>query len=125
MTIEEKIQELLSNEQAVEGLLNAKTPDELMKALADNNIVLEDVTKEEAFAAFQKANSDEISEDELEAVSGGVNPAVYNGIRVAATVGAVAGAALYIASTAAVAAVAHQVHKSHCHKPHHPHGPRR
>jgi len=125
MTIEEKIQELLNNTEAVESLMNAKTPDELMKALADNNIVLEGVTKEEAFVAFQNANTDELSEDDLEAVSGGAKYAPYKGIRVAAAVGAAAGVALYIASTAAVVAVASQVHKAHCRKPHGPRGPRR
>ena len=123
MTIEEKIQELLNNTEAVESLMNAKTPDELMKALADNNIVLEGVTKEEAFVAFQNANTDELSEDDLEAVSGGMNPFVRRNIRVAAAVGAAM--AMYVTGAVAVAALAHQVHKAHCHRPHHPHRPHR
>ena len=117
MTIEERIQELLNNEQAVEALKNAKTPDELMKAFADNNIVLEDVTKEEAFAAFQRSNSDEISEDDLEVVSGGVNPVVLRNMRIAAH--AAAHMALHVAGAVAVAALAHQIHHAHHHRPHH------
>ena len=117
MTIEERIQELLNNEQAVESLMNAKTPDELMKAFADNNIILEDVTKEEAFAAFQRAQSDEISEEDLEVVSGGMHPAVRRNIRVAAAVAA--NYALYVAGAVAVAALAHQIHHAHPHHHHH------
>ncbi len=67
------VQKLLENEQFLEGLVNAETPEELGVVFKENNIVLaEGETLEDAFAAAQAAKTDELNEDSLEEVSGGV-----------------------------------------------------
>ncbi len=71
MTAEEKIQELFDDEALLDRIFEAKDPDELMKIFAENNVTFEDVTKEEVFDAFQRAKTGELSEEELENVSGG------------------------------------------------------
>jgi len=92
MNVNERVQELLDNEQALEAMLNAESPDALMQVFADNNIILEDVTKEEAFAAFQNAKNGELTEEALDDVAGGVYLAVKAGAFYLAVSGSVAGA---------------------------------
>ena len=70
--VKERIEELFDNEELLEKVFTAKTPDELWELFKENGVIFEDVTKEEVFDAFQKAkNTDELSEEELEDVSGG------------------------------------------------------
>ena len=44
MTANERIEELFNNEEVLEKMLFAETPDALMEVFAENNIVLEDVS---------------------------------------------------------------------------------
>jgi len=72
MAIEEKIQELVTNEEFAEGMFGATTPDELMKVFAEHHVEISGVTKEEAFTKVQQIKSGELLEDDLENISGGV-----------------------------------------------------
>lgn len=93
---QDKMMMILENEELMEKLLTVKTPEELEKALDTLGYALDGITPKDAFDLIQekikKAENDELSEDELEAVSGGW----YN----------IAGIALQAALTAKWAAIA-------------------
>ncbi len=80
-------QELFQNEALMEDLEKVTNADELVETLDKHNIQLEEgLTKEEAFSRFEKGqtNDDEISEEDLENVSGG-----FGWVSVAVGIGAV------------------------------------
>ena len=105
MTVDERVQELLNNDEVLEKMLYAETPDALMQVFSDNNIVLVDVTKEEAFDAFQRARTGELNENDLDNVNGGVYLALKAGAFYFAVSGSV-GAALCVAGGVAVIGLA-------------------
>lgn len=107
MTANERIEELFNNEEVLEKMLFAETPDALMEVFAENNIVLEDVTKEEAFEAFQRAKNGELNEDDLEDVSGGVYFALKAGAIYLAVSGSVAGALCVVGGVAIIGLAAY------------------
>lgn len=72
LELEQRAKELLDNEEFLEKIWYAETADSLMQAFEEYNIVLEGVSKEEAFDAFQRVKSGELSEDDLSNVSGGL-----------------------------------------------------
>ena len=74
MSIEDRINELTSDEVFVSGMFEAKTPSELMTLFAEYKIELDNITPEEVFANIQKTKNGELQEDELENVSGGAIP---------------------------------------------------
>lgn len=102
MTVDERVQELLNNDEVLGKMLYAESPDELMQVFAENNIVLEQVTKEEAFDAFQRAKNGELSEEELDNVSGGVYFALKAGAFYLAVSGSVAGALCVVGGVAVI-----------------------
>lgn len=71
----EKMQLILENDELMMGLVSAKTPEELNAVLARQGFELEGISADEAFEMVQdkiaRAESGELSEEELEAVSGG------------------------------------------------------
>lgn len=70
---DESFKQFLENEEFLEGLLDAKNPEELAVVLKANNIELpEGETIEMAFDAVQAHKTDELTEDDLEEVAGGV-----------------------------------------------------
>ena len=105
MTVEERVQELFDNEELLDSVFKAETPEALIQLFAENGVVFEDVTKEEVFDAFQRARTDELSEDDLENVSGGVYLAIKAGAIYFAVSGSV-GAALCVAGGVAVIGLA-------------------
>lgn len=86
-TVEQKVLELMENEEFLKEMLEATSPEELVAVYTRNGIVLgDDITPEEAFAAVQaekaKAEeSDELTEEDLEAVAGGGK--VYLALKIA------------------------------------------
>lgn len=72
MTIEQRIQELVSNESFVEGIFTASTPDELLRIFDEFKIELDGISKEDAYESVQRIKNEELQADELEDVSGGV-----------------------------------------------------
>lgn len=86
--VEQRIAELMDNETFLKDMLDAKNPDELVEVYNRNGLVLgDDISAEEAFAAVQaekeKAiNGDELSEEDLDAVAGGVGK-VYFAFKIA------------------------------------------
>lgn len=107
MTVNERLEELLNNDEVLEKMLFAESPDALMKVFEENNIILENVTKEEAFDAFQKARNGELSEDDLEDVSGGVYFALKAGAFYLAVSGSVAGALCVVGGVAIIGLAAY------------------
>ena len=106
--IQKRIDELFDNGELLEQIFTAKTPDELWQLFEANGVAFEDVTKEEVFDAFQKAkNTDELSEEDLENVSGGLFwvKLVVKGITVSVG-GASAGAVLLTVGGLAVIGLA-------------------
>lgn len=84
--VEQRIAELMEDEAFLKEMLEAKTPEELVEVYKRNNLVLGDISPEEAFAAVQaekeKAEADdELSEDDLDAVAGGSK--VYFALKIA------------------------------------------
>lgn len=84
--VEQRIMELMENESFLKEMLEAKSPEELVDVYARNNLVLGDISPEEAFHAVQaekaKANEGaELSEDDLEDVVGGSK--VYFALKIA------------------------------------------
>lgn len=72
-TQNEDVRKLMENEQFLEGLIEAKDPEELATVLKDNNIELpEGETIEEAFETVQAHKTDELTEEALEDVAGGI-----------------------------------------------------
>lgn len=74
--VEQRILELMEDEDFLKEMLDARTPEELVEVYKRNNLVLGDISPEEAFAAVQaekaKAEAgDELSEEDLDAVAGG------------------------------------------------------
>ena len=70
--VQQRIEELFNNEELINKFAEVKTPDELVSLFNENGVEFTDVSKEQLFDAFQKAKeTDELSEDDLENVSGG------------------------------------------------------
>ncbi len=68
-----EVKKLLENEAFLEGLVDAETPEELAEVLKANNLELEEgLTIEKAFEVCQASKTDELSEEALEDVAGGV-----------------------------------------------------
>ena len=72
MTGEEKLQELTNNDVLMNQLFTASTPDAFVAILAANGVSLDGISNEEAYAAFHGATNDELDENDLENVAGGV-----------------------------------------------------
>ena len=69
----ETLKKYLENEEFMTGLVEAKTPEELQKLFDKFSITLEEgLTIEEAFKLVKEQENAEISEAELEDVSGGI-----------------------------------------------------
>jgi hypothetical protein len=69
----EKMEKLMANDELMKGLVECSTPDELMKILKENELELEEgLTPEEAFKAVKEYQNDEVNDDQLENVSGGI-----------------------------------------------------
>ena len=69
----ENMEKLMANEELLKGLVECTTPDELMKVLKDNSVELEKgLTPEKAFKAVKQYQTDELDEEALENVSGGI-----------------------------------------------------
>ncbi len=84
--VEQRITELMEDEVFLKEMLEAKSPEELVEVYTRNNLVLGDISPEEAFAAIQaekaKAGADdELSEDALDEVAGGSK--VYFALKIA------------------------------------------
>lgn len=112
MTIEERTLELqkqaealLENDEVLAKMLYAETPEALMQIFAENNIIIEDVTPEEVFSAFQRVRTGELSEDDLENVNGGVYLMLKTSLFTFAVSGSV-GAALCVAGGVAAIGLA-------------------
>lgn len=75
MLASEKLKELMENEEFISGMIQAQNPNELGIVLAENHVELSSSSLEEAFNEVQKqiseAENGELSEEALEAVSGG------------------------------------------------------
>lgn len=74
MTGEEKLQELMNNDELMDQLFYAETPTAFVDILAANGIALDGISSEEAYAAFHSAKNDEFDENALDNVAGGVLP---------------------------------------------------
>ena len=112
MTIEERTLELqkqaealLENDEVLTKMLYAENPEVLMQIFSENNIIIEDVTPEEVFAAFQRVRTGELSEDDLDNVNGGVYLMLKTGLFTFAVSGSV-GAALCVAGGVAAIGLA-------------------
>lgn len=69
----EMLQKCLDNEEFITGLVEVKTPEELQELFDKNKLVLEEgLSIEEAFTLLKEQENAEISEEELENVSGGI-----------------------------------------------------
>lgn len=70
---EEKIKALLSDEKFVAGILELETPEDVCKAFADEGVTVttEEIIQVKEQLASIGENNDELSEDQLEDVSGG------------------------------------------------------
>ena len=84
--VEQRILELMENEAFLQEMLAASTPEELVEVYNRNNLVLGDISPEEAFQAVQaekaKAEADdELSEEDLDNVAGGSK--VYFALKIA------------------------------------------
>lgn len=70
------INDLYANEELLAGLVEAESPAELAEVFAKNNIELEEgLTIEEAFKLVKEqenAKADELNEEDLEDVAGGI-----------------------------------------------------
>lgn len=68
--MDENLKKLMDNETFMNGLASVESADDLAKVLSENNVELDGVTVEEAFAQIQE--QEDLSEDDLEKVSGGI-----------------------------------------------------
>ena len=65
----------MENKELIKSLAECSAPDELMKVLEENNIVLaEGLTPEKAFDPIKGNSEDELDDETLEDVSGGFLP---------------------------------------------------
>lgn len=85
--VEQRVLELMEDEVFLKEMLEANSPEELVEVYTRNNLVLGDISPEEAFRAIQaekaKAEAgDELSEEDLDAVSGG-SAKVYVAFKIA------------------------------------------
>ena len=83
----EKLQELMNNNEFTDLLFSAQTPNAFVEILTENGITLDGISKEEAFAIFHSANSDELNEDSLDHVAGGVSVPITLALCVAGPIG--------------------------------------
>lgn len=68
----ERLNELLENEEFMKGLVTCQSPEELANLFEKNSIVLdEELSIEDAFELVKKQESGELNDSELDAVSGG------------------------------------------------------
>lgn len=74
MTVEERVQELITSKTFAKSMFEAQTPDDLMQVFLAYQIELDGVSKEDAFASVQRAKDGELLDNELDNVSGGVIP---------------------------------------------------
>lgn len=73
MNAQERINELLQDQEFIEGLRSVNTPEELKEILDERNITLEEgLSYDEALMKMKEYDGSELSEDDLEAVSGGI-----------------------------------------------------
>ena len=71
--MDQNMQKLMENEELVKGMVDAKTPEELVDVMKANGVELEEgLTPEAAFEKAQAAKSGELGEDDLENVNGGI-----------------------------------------------------
>ena len=109
--VEQRVAELMENEEFLKAMLDANTPEELIAVYERNNLVLGEISPEEAFQAIQAekakaAASDELSEDDLDDVAGGGK--VYFALKIAkgcfyiATSGSVGSVLLTVGGIAAI-----------------------
>lgn len=68
-----KFEDIVKDEEMLVSLVESKSADEFVDILNNNGIVLDDITTEEAFAAFKsQANIEgELNENQLDDVAGG------------------------------------------------------
>ena len=67
------IKDLIANEEFLKGLVEVSTPAELSELLKNNDVELEEsITIEEAFDTIKKQESAELSDADLDDVSGGI-----------------------------------------------------
>lgn len=73
--MDEKMKMILENDELMLALVSAKSPDQLMVMLEKQNMMLEGISYEDAFSLIQdsmkRAKNDELTDEELEVVSGG------------------------------------------------------
>lgn len=82
---------ILENKQLMENLVEVETPEELTALFAQHSIELEEgLTAEEAFRLLKEQGSDELDENELENVNGGIGLGVALGAAGALVLGAAA-----------------------------------
>ena len=106
--IQQKIQEVFDNEEVLGKVFSAETPNEMVNVLKENGVIFVDVSDEDVFEAFQnakRAQTDELTEDDLEDVAGGVYLALKAGAFYFAVSGSV-GAALCVAGGVALIGLA-------------------
>ena len=71
--MDENLKKLMENKALLEGLVDVQTPDDLAKLLAENNIELEEgLSMEKAFELVKKGQTDELTEEDVENVNGGI-----------------------------------------------------
>ena len=74
------MKDLMANEEFMKGLVEVATPAELAKLLKDNDVELEEgISFEDAFEIIKKQENAELSDADLENVSGGIAFAVAAG----------------------------------------------
>lgn len=105
LELQKKAEALLENDEVLGKMLYAENPEALMQVFAENNIIIQDVTPEEVFAAFQRVRTGELTEDDLDNVSGGVYLMLKTSIFTFAISGSV-GAALCVAGGVAAIGLA-------------------
>lgn len=72
-----EMEKLLQNEELLNGLVEVETPEALAKLFAEHNVVLEEgLSIEQAFQMVQDRKTDELNEEALEDVNGGIALAV-------------------------------------------------
>ena len=90
------LKELVENEELLLGVINAENPDELAKVFLENGLALEEgLSMDEAFKIVKAQENSELSDAELENVSGGI--ALSLAVSVVITTAVSAGVAAFIA----------------------------
>ena len=94
-----EMEKLLQNEELLVGMVETETPEELAKLFAEHNIQLEEgLTIEQAFQMIQENKKDELSEEALQDVNGGIG--LLAGITAAGALVLSAGVLIFISGYA-------------------------